>query len=143
MYGRVMFEFESSVLIPLTLRTPGRAELLRTLSGTHKTEVSVSRRQKATYRPPGFAEEVAGKSSNTQWAFRQPSRPLSFGTCALCWPGSLQGLNTHDQVGRLMAKTGPHLEDMIIGFDLPCSDSEYPNQVFLYTNNDDYKLDRK
>ena len=23
------------------------------------------------------------------------------------------------------------------------SDSEYPSQVFLYTNNDDYKLDRK
>ena len=41
-----------------------------------------------------------------------------------------------------MAKTGHHLEDMIIGFDLPCSDSEYPNQVFLYTNNDGYKLDQ-
>ena len=27
--GTVMFEFESSVLIPLTLRTPCRAELLR------------------------------------------------------------------------------------------------------------------
>ena len=42
-----------------------------------------------------------------------------------------------------MAETGHHLEDMIIGFDLPCSDSEYPNEVFLYTSHDDYKLDRK
>ena len=58
-------------------------------------------------------------------------------------PGACEGLNTQNQVRCLMAKTGHHLEDMIIGFDLPCSVSEYPNQVFLYTYNDDYKLDRK
>ena len=53
-------------------------------------KVSVSRRQKATYRPPGVAEEVAGKSCQHQRPFRQHSRPLSFCTCALCWPGSLR-----------------------------------------------------
>ena len=36
MYGTVMFESESSVLIPLTLRIPCRAELLRRRSGLTK-----------------------------------------------------------------------------------------------------------
>ena len=56
-------------------------------------------------------------------------------------PGAYESLNTQDQARRLMAETSPHLEDMIIGFDLHVLTLSFPIRSF-YTSHDDYKLDR-